>query len=72
MYTFGAEILPYHDYPLDRALGALADLGFTHVNLWSSRAPLAHHINPGDDVAGIRALLRAHGITPSGSHDVRP
>lgn len=66
MYTFGAEILPYHDYPLDTAVGALADLGFTHVNLWSSRAPLAHHINPGDDVDGVRGLLRRHGITPSG------
>ncbi len=66
MYTFGAEILPYHDYPLDRALGALADLGFTHVNLWSSRPPLAHHVNPGDRVQEIQSSLRAHGITATG------
>lgn len=66
MYTFGAEILPYHDYSLDSALGELAGLGFTHVNLWSSRGPLAHHVNPGDDVTAIRRLLRTHGMTPTG------
>jgi sugar phosphate isomerase/epimerase len=66
MFTLGAEILPYHDYPLDTALGALADLGFTHVNLWSSRSPLAHHVNPGDSVREIRSSLRAHGMTPTG------
>ena len=65
MYTLGAEILPYHDFPLDVALGELANLGFTHVNLWSSRAPLAHHVNPGDDPAEIRRLLAKHGITPT-------
>ena len=66
MFTFGAEIRPYHDYSLDVALGELAGLGFTHVNLWSSRAALAHHVNPGDDVAAIRRLLRTHGMTPTG------
>ena len=65
MFTFGAEIVPYHDYPLEDSLRELANLGFTHVNLWSSRKPLAHHINPGDDVAPIKALLRKYGITPT-------
>ena len=65
MFTFGAEILPYHDFTLEDSLRELANLGFTHVNLWSSRAPLAHHVNPGDDVAQIKALLRKYGITPT-------
>lgn len=65
MFTLGAEILPYHDYPLETSLRELADLGLTHVNLWSSRAPLAHHVNPGDDVADIKRQLRAFGITPT-------
>ncbi len=63
MYTLGAEILPYHDYPLDESLQELAGLGFTHVNLWSSRAPLAHHVNPGDDVGAIEEALRKYGMT---------
>lgn len=65
MFTFGAEILPYHGFTLEDSLRELANLGFTHVNLWSSRAPLAHHVNPGDDVAQIKALLRKYGITPT-------
>ncbi len=65
MFTFGAEIAPYHDFSLDDSLRELASLGFTHVNLWSSRNPLAHHVNPGDDVAEIKRLLRKHGITPT-------
>ena len=65
MFTLGAEILPYHDFPLDSSLRELANMGFTHVNLWSSRAPLAHHVNPGDDVAEIKRLLRTYGITPT-------
>jgi sugar phosphate isomerase/epimerase len=65
MFTLGAEILPYHDYPLEIALRELANLGFTHVNLWSSRAPLAHHVNPGDDEATISRLLARYGITPT-------
>ena len=65
MFTLGAEILPYHDFTLEMSLRELANMGFTHVNLWSSRAPLAHHVNPGDDVAEIKRLLRAYGITPT-------
>ena len=41
-------------------------MGLTHVNLWSSAAPLAHHINPGDDIGAIKALLAKYGITPTG------
>lgn len=63
MFTLGAEILPYHDYDLETSLRELQGLGFRHVNLWSSRAPLAHHINPGDDVAQIRRLLERYGMT---------
>jgi sugar phosphate isomerase/epimerase len=66
MFTFGAEILPYHDFSLEESLRELSNLGFTHVNLWSSRTPLAHHVNPGDDAASIKALLRKYGITPTG------
>ena len=66
MFTFGAEIVPYHDFSLEDSLRELAGLGFTHVNLWSSRSPLAHHINPGDDVAHIKGLLKQYGITPTG------
>jgi sugar phosphate isomerase/epimerase len=66
MFTFGAEILPYHDFSLEESLRELSNLGFTHVNLWSSRTPLAHHVNPGDDSASIKALLRKYGITPTG------
>jgi len=65
MFTLGAEIVPYHDYPFEVALRELASLGFTHVNLWSSRAPLAHHVNPGDDVGEIKRLLAKYGITPT-------
>src|SRR6266550_9217943 len=65
MFTLGAETLPYHDYPLKTALHELAGLGFRHVNLWSSRAPLAHHVNPGDDVGEIKRLLAKYDITPT-------
>ena len=65
MFTFGAEILPYHDFSLEESLRELAGLGFTHVNLWSSRAPLAHHVNPGADVDHIKELLKRYGITPT-------
>jgi sugar phosphate isomerase/epimerase len=65
MFTFGAEIAPYHDFSLEDSLRELAGLGFTHVNLWSSRSPLAHHVNPGDDVAKIKRLLRKYEITPT-------
>ncbi|GAB2963200.1 sugar phosphate isomerase/epimerase [Amycolatopsis acidiphila] len=63
---YTAEILPYHDFPLDVALRELARLGFDEVNLWSSAAPLAHHVNPGDDVGAIRKTLETHGIRPCG------
>src|SRR6185369_17822141 len=65
-FTFGAEILPYHDFSLEESLRELTGLGFTHINLWSSRAPLARHVNPGDDVAVIRQLLARYGVTPTG------
>ena len=66
MYTLGAEIVPYHDYTLDESLRSLAELGFTHINLWTSAAPLAHHINPGDDIAKIKATLKKYDNTPTG------
>ena len=63
---YTAEILPYHDYPLEVAIRELAGLGFTEVNLWSSAAPLAHHVNPGDDPSAIRAVLDRYGVRPCG------
>ena len=66
MYTLGAEIAPYHDFSLEDSLRELAELGLTHVNLWTSAAPLAHHVNPGDDIGAIKRLLREYGITPTG------
>jgi sugar phosphate isomerase/epimerase len=65
MFELGIEILPYHDYPLEVSLREMRRLGFTAVNLWSSRAPLAHHVNPGDDPAAIRATLERNGIRPT-------
>jgi sugar phosphate isomerase/epimerase len=65
MFRFGAEITPYHDFSLEDSLRSLAELGYRDVNLWSSAAPLAHHVNPGDDVAAIKALLRRYSITPT-------
>ncbi len=65
MYTLGVEILPYHDYSLEDSLRELRGLGFSHVNLWSSKAPLAHHVNPGDDVAEIKRLLAKYEMTPT-------
>jgi sugar phosphate isomerase/epimerase len=66
MFRYGAEILPYHDFDLETALSELAKIGFREVNLWSSAAPLAHHINPGDDAKKIRALLEKYKMRPSG------
>jgi sugar phosphate isomerase/epimerase len=63
---YTAEILPYHDFPLEVALRELSGMGFREVNLWSSAAPLAHHVNPGDDIGKIRAALRRYGLTPCG------
>jgi len=66
VFRYTAEVLPYHDYPLDDALRELAGLGFTEVNLWSSASPLASHVNPGDDVGKIRTLLDHYGMTACG------
>lgn len=66
MFRYAAEILPYHDHPLEASLAELAKLGFREVNLWTSSAPLAHHVNPGDDVGAIRALLEKYRIKPCG------
>lgn len=65
MYQFGAEILPYHDYDFETALRELRGLGFRSINLWSSRAPLAHHVNPGDDVGEVKRLLEKYEVTPT-------
>jgi sugar phosphate isomerase/epimerase len=66
MFRYTAEILPYHDYPLDTALAELRQLGFTEVNLWTSAAPLARHVNPGDDVGKIKDTLARYDMTPCG------
>ena len=66
MFRYTAEILPYHDYPLETSLAELARLGFKEVNLWTSAAPLAHHVNPGDDVSAILAVLEKYRIKPCG------
>lgn len=63
---YTAEILPYHDFPFEVAIRELAGLGFTEVNLWSSAAPLAAHVNPGDDPSAIRAVLDRYGVRPCG------
>jgi sugar phosphate isomerase/epimerase len=66
MFRSTAEILPYHDHPLEAALAELAKLNYNEVNLWSSAAPLAHHVNPGDDVGAIKALLEKYRLKPCG------
>jgi sugar phosphate isomerase/epimerase len=66
MFRYTAEILPYHDHPLETAVAELAGLGFTEVNLWSSASPLAHHVNPGDDPSKILAVLDRYGMQPCG------
>ena len=66
MFRYTAEILPYHDFDLEQSVAELAGLGFTEVNLWTSAAPLAHHVNPGDDPGKIRAVLEKHGMKPCG------
>lgn len=63
---YTAEVLPYHDHPLEVAVRELAGLGFTEVNLWSSAHPLADHVGPGDDPAAIRRLLDLYGVRPCG------
>ncbi|MGH3518297.1 MAG: sugar phosphate isomerase/epimerase family protein [Haloechinothrix sp.] len=66
MFRYTAEILPYHDFPLEVAVRELARLGFTEVNLWTSAQPLASHVNPGDDPARILATLDRYGMRPCG------
>ncbi len=66
MFRYTAEILPFHDFPLDDSLRALAQLGFKEVNLWTSAAPLAHHVNPGDDPKQILAVLDKYNMKPCG------
>jgi sugar phosphate isomerase/epimerase len=66
VFRYTAEILPYHDYPLEDAVRELAGLGFTEVNLWSSAHPLASHVNPGDDPGEILAVLSRYGMRPCG------
>lgn len=66
MFRHTAEILPYHDYPLEAALAELAKLNYSEVNLWSSAPPLAHHVNPGDNVGAIKALLDKYNLKPCG------
>ncbi|AEA29008.1 Xylose isomerase domain-containing protein TIM barrel (plasmid) [Pseudonocardia dioxanivorans CB1190] len=65
-YRLAAEILPYHDFPLEVALEQLAGLGFSEINLWSSAHPLAAHVNPGDDPTRIRSLLERFGMRACG------
>lgn len=66
MFRYTAEILPYHDIPLEDAVRDLAAVGFTEINLWSSAAPLGHHVNPGDDPQRILRILDKYGMTPCG------
>ncbi len=66
MLRYTAEILPYHDIDFEDAIRDLAEIGFTEVNLWSSAAPLGHHVNPGDDPKAILNILEKYGVRPCG------
>lgn len=66
MFRYTAEIVPYHEIPFEDAIRDLADMGFDEVNLWSSAAPLARHVNPGDDVAEIQRVLDKYRMRPVG------
>ncbi len=66
MFRYTAEILAYHDYTLDQAAEALANMDFKEINLWTSSAPLAHHVNPGDDPSAILKILGKYGLKPCG------
>ena len=71
MFRYTAEILPYHDYPLEDSIRELAEIGFTEVNLWSSASPLASHVNPGDDPGKILSILDALQHETVRTDDVR-
>ena len=66
MFRYTAEILPYHEMPFEAAVRDLAEMGFKEINLWSSAAPLGHHVNPGDDVSAILRTLDTFGVKPCG------
>jgi len=66
MFRYAAELVPYHDYSFEDSVRDLADIGFKEVNLWSSAAPLAHHVNPGDDPGKVLAVLDKYGVKPCG------
>jgi sugar phosphate isomerase/epimerase len=66
MLRYTAEILPYHDIEFEDAVRDLAEIGFREINLWSSAAPLGHHVNPGDDPKRILSVLEKYGIRPAG------
>jgi sugar phosphate isomerase/epimerase len=64
MFKYAAELVPYHDYGFEDSIRDLAEIGFKEVNLWSSAAPLAHHVNPGDDPSKILAVLGKYEVKP--------
>lgn len=66
MFRYAAELVPYHDHSFEDSIRDLADIGFKEVNLWSSAAPLAHHVNPGDDPGKILGVLDKYGVKPCG------
>ncbi|MGH3594792.1 MAG: sugar phosphate isomerase/epimerase family protein [Mycobacterium sp.] len=66
MFRYTAETLPFHDFTLEVAIRSFAEMGFTEVNLWSSAHPLASHVNPGDDLGQILALLDKYGMRACG------
>ncbi len=66
MFRYAAELVPYHDHGFEDSIRDLADIGFKEVNLWSSAAPLAHHVNPGDDPGKILGVLDKYGVKPCG------
>lgn len=65
MFQLSIDILPYHDFPLEKALQEMSRLGYKSVNLWSAKKPLPDHVNPGDDPKAIRALLDRYGMYPN-------
>ena len=65
MFELGIEILPYRDFNFETALKEISALGYKWVNLWSSKAPLPHHVNPGDNPKEVLSLLRKYDLKPS-------